>query len=241
MNLLLLISIILKLGAAPFQAWFILVIQGIDWFKSFILLTWQKLAPLFIINYIYFNSNYIIIAAAISSIVGAIGGLNQTSLKKILAFSSVNHLGWIFIILHLNNNILKYYFIIYIFIISFCIIFLNLNSLFNLNQNFSNLQIIIFVIRFLSLGGLPPFLGFFPKWIIIQQLIQNNFYLITFILIITALITLFYYLQITLNIITFNFSNQKWLIFSEKNKNYIVFRLARISILGLIFSNLLLI
>jgi NADH-ubiquinone oxidoreductase chain 2 len=167
-----------------------------------------------------------------------LGGLNQTHLKKILAFSSVNHLGWLFIILHLNNNLLKYYFLIYIFIVSFCVAFIQANSLNKINQIFTNSQKIIFIIRFLSLGGLPPFLGFFPKWIVIQQLIQNNFFLINFILIITALITLFYYLQIIITLLTFNFSNQIWIIFSENKINVIVFLISTLTCLGLIFSNI---
>jgi NADH-ubiquinone oxidoreductase chain 2 len=48
----------------------------------------------------------------------------------------------------------------------------------------------------ISLGGLPPFLGFIPKWLVLTNLISNNLFLLRIILVISSLITLFFYLRI---------------------------------------------
>jgi len=180
-NFLIYLSLIIKLGAAPFHFWFPNVIEGLTWINRLILMTWQKIAPIIIISYSLFN-NIITIIIIFSIIVGSIGGLNQTSLRKIIAFSSINHIGWILTALFFNERLWFLYFFIYR-ILNIRLIFLFHNiKIFYLNQIFSifiNSYLIkfIFLINFLSLGGLPPFLGFFPKWIIIQSLsnINQNF------------------------------------------------------------------
>jgi NADH-ubiquinone oxidoreductase chain 2 len=182
-----------------------------------------------------------------SIFVGAIGGLNQTSLRKLIAFSSINHLGWILRNIINNENLWKIYFIFYSFL-SFCIIFIFNNfKLFNLNQIFSlkiknKNQKLIFYIPLLSLGGLPPFLGFFPKWITIEIIIFNNFIFLIFLIINFTLITLYFYIRICYsafllnhNFLNWNFS---WNFFLNKNFNFlnlIIF----FSIFGLLIINLI--
>jgi NADH:ubiquinone oxidoreductase subunit 2 (subunit N) len=55
-------------------------------------------------------------------------------------------------------------------------------------------QTILFL-SFLSLGGLPPFLGFLPKWVVLNSVLGGGLYVISLLIIVTSLFILFYYLR----------------------------------------------
>jgi NADH-ubiquinone oxidoreductase chain 2 len=65
----------------------------------------QKAAPLILLSYLIDINNFTLIIILASTIVGSIGGLNQTSIRKILTYSSINHTGWILIALATSENI----------------------------------------------------------------------------------------------------------------------------------------
>lgn len=238
---LVILPLIIKLGASPFHNWFIIVIQRLDWVMCYLLMTLQKIAPLFLINFLFQKSNLILLFALTSLIVGSIGGLNQTSLNKIMAFSSINHLGWILTTNLLNKYILIIYVTFYLFMNLFTLQFLYIKTIFNFNQITHNYNFIIWSIRILSLGGLPPLIGFLPKWMVVQMLILNNFNFTCFILISTALITLIFYLRIIISRIIFTSSIQKWILLYNYNVNtsFVIF-LSSLTVLGLILYNLFL-
>lgn len=191
-------TILIKLGAAPFHFWLPQVIDRISWINNLVLMTIQKIAPIIILSYIV-NSSFLVIIVILNIIVRAMRGFNQTSLRKIMAFSSINHIGWIFIGLIFNETLWLNYFLFYsLFSLAIVIIFKSFNlyfikQTFSLKINF--LQKILIFCSFLSLGGLPPFLGFFPKWTIIQFLVEFNVPLLT-IIVICSLIILYFYLRI---------------------------------------------
>lgn len=230
----------LKLGAAPFHFWFPNIIDGLTWINSLILLTWQKLAPLTIISYTPYN-NFIIFFIVCSTFIGAIGGLNQTSLRKLLAFSSINHISWLLIAELYRNSLWLFYFIIYRIInISIIIIFKNLN-LFHINQIFifNNNQLILkfcFFINFFSLGGLPPFLGFLPKWIVIENIIKSKLFILTLFIVIIALITLFFYARLTFSAFLLSYPSIKWnKIDPPINKKFNLLAISYFNIISIIF------
>lgn len=238
-------ALFLKIGAAPFHFWLPTIIEGLSWTNNLILITWQKIAPIVVISY-RINYNYFIIVIVLCIIIGSLGGLNQTSLRKIIAFSSINHLGWILSSLLFNLSLWWNYFIIYIFLSIRLVFIFNIFQLFYINQSFStniNSPVIKFIIftNLLSLGGLPPFLGFIPKWLIIQNLINtNNYFLITIILVFT-LITLFFYIRITFSAFIFNYSTNFWniKITSFIKYKWILYLFSTISIFGLIIISLI--
>lgn len=218
-NIIITRAIILKLGAAPLHFWFPNIIEGLSWNNTLIILTWQKIAPLMIISLSYIN-NFITFFILISRIIGSIGGLNQTSLKKILAFSSINHISWLLLANLINNILWRFYFFMYFLMNYSIIIILKIYNLLNISQFFlfkSNYSLIkfCFLINLLSLGGLPPFIGFFPKWIIIENLINNNNLFMLFLLIITTLITLYFYARLSFTAFLFNYPRFSWI----KNTN----------------------
>lgn len=224
-EIIILSSLLLKRGSAPFHFWFPNVIEGLSWINALLLITWQKIAPLILISYIIFKP-LIITRIILSRLIGALGGLNQTSLRKLIAYSSINHLGWILAALYNSNQLWIIYFIFYSFL-SFSIIFIfNMFKISHINQLFSmffyskNIKFFLFF-NLLSLGGLPPFLGFFPKWMTIQILtINNQFILLTFIVLIT-LITLYFYIRLCYSAFILNYYENNWIKSSFYNSFYI--------------------
>nr|YP_010326973.1 NADH dehydrogenase subunit 2 [Eucarta virgo]UNP54233.1 NADH dehydrogenase subunit 2 [Eucarta virgo] len=233
-------SMLMKMGSTPFHFWFPNIIEGLSWFNSFILMTWQKITPMILLSY-YFNKNFILFIIIINIIIGAIGGLNQTSLRKLMAFSSINNLGWMISAMMISENLFIFYIFMYSFMISImCFLFYILN-LFYMNQLFiNNMNFFIkinLLINFLSLGGLPPFIGFFPKWIIINFLINNNLYLLVFIFIMMSLIMLFFYIRITYSAFMFNYFKMKWFKIFIKNNHFMLINFfSFISLSGMIIS-----
>lgn len=183
----------------------------------------------------------------LSTFIGALGGLNQTSLRKLIAFSSINHLGWMLRNIINNENIFKIYFLLYsILSLTVILIFMNFN-MFNLNQIFSisiknKIQKIFINIPLLSLGGLPPFLGFFPKWITIETIMNLNFYFLIIFMVNFSLITLYFYIRISYSSFILNHNNLNWnfykSIFNFKNFKSLYIMIF-LSIFGLIFINLI--
>nr|YP_010564754.1 NADH dehydrogenase subunit 2 [Graptomyza semicircularia]UZA61157.1 NADH dehydrogenase subunit 2 [Graptomyza semicircularia] len=208
-------SLLMKTGAAPFHFWFPNVMEGLNWNNSLILMTWQKIAPLMLISYLM-NKFLMFSSIILSIIIGSLGGLNQTSLRKLMTFSSINHLGWMMMSMYSNESLWIMYFLIYSFL-SFNLIFLfNIFKLYHINQLFSlfffnkNLKFILFF-NLLSLGGLPPFLGFLPKWLTIQYLTINNQLFMLTIMIMMTLITLYFYLRLCYTAFMLNYNENNWI------------------------------
>nr|QBF01183.1 NADH dehydrogenase subunit 2 [Stegana latigena] len=244
-SMIILSSLLLKSGAAPFHFWFPNIMEGLSWMNCLLLMTWQKIAPLMLISHI--NMKLLLFSSIIMSVmIGSLGGLNQSSLRKLMAFSSINHLGWMLMALNSNEIIWMIYFLMYSFL-SFTLIFMfNNYKIFHFNQMFSlffNSKILKFILfmNFLSLGGLPPFLGFLPKWLVIQQLSLENQYFLLFTLIMTTLITLFFYLRICYSAFMLNYYENNWNMNTEiKYMNYNLYLIMSFfSIFGLSFISIL--
>nr|YP_011010511.1 NADH dehydrogenase subunit 2 [Ventidius harrisoni]WPW47139.1 NADH dehydrogenase subunit 2 [Ventidius harrisoni]WPW47152.1 NADH dehydrogenase subunit 2 [Ventidius harrisoni] len=223
------LAMITKMGMAPMHLWFINIISKISWMNCMMIMTWQKIAPLFVLSNMNGNSKIMMILSLISAMVGAIGGINQVSIKKMLAYSSINHLGWMTICLDKDNEMWMKYLIIYSIMIIMLTLSMQMNSINFINQMNINMKSKMektnFLIMMLSLGGLPPFIGFLPKWLVIQSLMQTNSMLTLFIILMSSMITLFYYLRMITPIIMMNNITNKWNMnkYSMKNKNMIMF------------------
>nr|QXT45643.1 NADH dehydrogenase subunit 2 [Idaea simplicior] len=233
-------SLLMKMGSAPFHFWFPNIIEGLSWFNNFILMTWQKITPMILLSY-YFNKNFLIFSIIMNIIIGSLGGLNQTSLRKILTFSSINNMGWMISSIMISENLWMFYLFMYSFLTSIMIYFFYMMNLYFINQLFIlNLKPLIkinLLINFLSLGGLPPFIGFFPKWIIINFLMLNNYYFLIFIFIMMSLIILFFYIRIIYSSFMMNYFKMKWFKIKIKNNFFLWLNFFSIfSSLGIILS-----
>nr|QNE85790.1 NADH dehydrogenase subunit 2 [Musca autumnalis] len=217
MEMIIFSALLLKSGSAPFHFWFPNVMEGLSWINALILMTWQKIAPLMLISYVIFKP-LIIISIILSSLIGALGGLNQTSLRKLMAYSSINNLGWMLAAMY-NSNIWLVYFLFYTFL-TFSMVFMfnmfkisYINQLFTLFFHEKSIKFFLFF-NLLSLGGLPPFLGFLPKMFVIQSLTMNNqLFLLTFMVMMT-LITLYFYMRLCYSAFMLNYYENNWMTFS---------------------------
>nr|UEK21361.1 NADH dehydrogenase subunit 2 [Ligyra sp. 2017] len=245
MEMLIISSLLLKSGAAPFHFWFPGTMEGLSWTSALTLMTWQKIAPLMLISYLFIKS-FMMYPIILSALVGSMGGLNQTSLRKLMAFSSINHIGWMMAAMTSDEALWLLYFIMYSFLSSTLILMFNSFQLFHFNQLFSffipskPLKFTMFM-NMLSLGGLPPFLGFLPKWLVIQLLTNNNQMLLMFIMTMFTLITLFFYLRMTFAAFMLNYYESSWIITAKMNNYhlYLYLTFSFLSISGLIMLSLI--
>nr|YP_010956589.1 NADH dehydrogenase subunit 2 [Xenolepidichthys dalgleishi]WMY89682.1 NADH dehydrogenase subunit 2 [Xenolepidichthys dalgleishi]WNH22402.1 NADH dehydrogenase subunit 2 [Xenolepidichthys dalgleishi] len=197
------LALMLKLGLAPTHFWMPEVIQGLDLTTGLIMSTWQKLAPLSLLLQIpSLNSNLMIAVGLTSTLIGGWGGLNQTQLRKIMAYSSIAHLGWMVLIVTFNPKLTLLALIMYITMTLAMFLILKMN--YSLNMNTLSTSWAKFPILaasapliLLSLGGLPPLSGFMPKWFILQELTKQELPLTATIAALSALLSLYFYLRLS--------------------------------------------
>nr|YP_010490497.1 NADH dehydrogenase subunit 2 [Smilium sinense]UWM12983.1 NADH dehydrogenase subunit 2 [Smilium sinense] len=231
----LMMALATKLGMPPFHFWFPEVMSGLSWINSLIITTWQKLAPLIIMS-LMFYSDILIFFSISSALVGAISGLNQTSLRKIIAYSSISHLGWMMGVMYKESDLWFLYFILYsiitfVIIISFWIMKFNYFSQL-LNSENMNMKIISST-NLLSLGGLPPLMGFYPKLISFYILMKTP--LLMSFLIFSSLITLFFYTRLCFSSFSLCDYKLNWYsLFKELKKYPALFILNMMSVFGII-------
>nr|BBB16169.1 NADH dehydrogenase subunit 2 [Pagurus maculosus] len=205
-------ALLLKLGAAPFHFWFPQIMEGLTWPRLIILMTIQKIAPLSLILLLMpYQQTYMIVvsSAILSAIIGSVMGINQTSLRKIMAFSSINHMAWMLAAAILSENMMFMYFLFYCCISgSVALIFHNHQAFYISNlidkKEVSSISNFTMFTALFSLGGLPPFTGFIPKWFIIQELNNFNMFMLFTVLLSCTLITLYFYLRIAIPFLTFS-------------------------------------
>nr|AUW38577.1 NADH dehydrogenase subunit 2 [Cryptacrus comes] len=216
---LIMVSLLIKLGAAPFHMWLPEMITKMSWINGMLLMTWQKIAPLMMMNNLTLNNKILYTTVILSVMVGTLGGLNQMSLRKIMGYSSINHLGWMLSLSKTKSYWINYLMIYSIMVIMMCWMFnqynmIHLNQVNNMNLTFT--EKMNYITAMLSLGGLPPFLGFLPKWMVIQTMMNNQLIMMMIIMMMCSLISLFYYMRImTSMMLSFSMSN-KWITTQPK-------------------------
>nr|AVN67993.1 NADH dehydrogenase subunit 2 [Cosmozosteria sp. B117] len=245
MNMIMTTPLLLKSGAAPFHWWFPSIMEGLSWNNCFILMTLQKIAPLMLISYILNMNVFMAVIILLSVIIGSIGGLNQISIRKILTYSSINHMGWMLAAMSIGENMWMFYFTIYSILTLAIISIIKPFQISYINQTFlmkNEIPIMKFLLfmTLLSLGGLPPFLGFLPKWMIIQYMISSNMTPIILLMVVMSLMTLYYYLRMCYASFIILHIEPKWNVqYYENNKiNSFSVMLSSISMLGLIMITL---
>nr|WNH24162.1 NADH dehydrogenase subunit 2 [Diogenichthys laternatus] len=195
-------ALALKLGLAPVHFWLPEVLQGLSLTTGLILSTWQKLAPLTLITQLPSTSPTLLIFLGLTStLTGGWGGLNQTQLRKLLAYSSIAHLGWMVLIPQFNPTLTIFALLTYILMTTSTFLTFKTSNATNIptlstswtkNPALTALAPLIL----LSLGGLPPLTGFAPKMLILQELAKQNFPLTATFAALTALLSLYFYLHI---------------------------------------------
>nr|WNH18566.1 NADH dehydrogenase subunit 2 [Lutjanus analis] len=197
------IALALKIGLAPTHAWLPEVLQGLDLTTGLILSTWQKLAPFALLLQIQpTNSSLLILLGLMSTLIGGWGGLNQTQLRKILAYSSIAHLGWMILVLQFSPSLTLLTLLTYFIMTFSTFLVFKLNKATNINTlavSWAKAPALTSLtpLVLLSLGGLPPLTGFMPKWLILQELTKQDLAPTATLAALTALLSLYFYLRLT--------------------------------------------
>nr|YP_002887508.1 NADH dehydrogenase subunit 2 [Istiophorus platypterus]WCO09545.1 NADH dehydrogenase subunit 2 [Istiophorus platypterus]WCO09571.1 NADH dehydrogenase subunit 2 [Istiophorus platypterus]WCO09623.1 NADH dehydrogenase subunit 2 [Istiophorus platypterus]WCO09649.1 NADH dehydrogenase subunit 2 [Istiophorus platypterus]WCO09662.1 NADH dehydrogenase subunit 2 [Istiophorus platypterus] len=197
------LALALKIGLAPTHTWLPEVLQGLDLTTGLILSTWQKLAPFALLLQIQTtNPSILILLGILSTLVGGWGGLNQTQLRKILAYSSIAHLGWMILVLQFSPSLTLLALLTYFIMTFSTFLVFKLNKSTNINTlatSWTKAPILTSLapLVLLSLGGLPPLTGFMPKWLILQELAKQDLAPLATLAALTALLSLYFYLRIS--------------------------------------------
>nr|AFN88601.1 NADH dehydrogenase subunit 2 [Etheostoma neopterum] len=197
------LALALKIGLAPVHSWLPEVLQGLDLTTGLVLSTWQKLAPFALLLQIQpANSAILITLGLASTLVGGWGGLNQTQLRKILAYSSIAHLGWMILVLQFSPSLtlltLLMYFVMTLS--TFLVFKLSKSTTVNmLATSWAKAPTLTALapLVLLSLGGLPPLAGFMPKWLILQELAKQDLAPTATLAAMSALLSLYFYLRLS--------------------------------------------
>nr|AHY86947.1 NADH dehydrogenase subunit 2 [Aethopyga siparaja] len=196
-------AISMKLGLVPFHFWFPEVLQGSPLITGLLLSTAMKLPPLTLLYMTSpsLNPTVLTIMAILSAAIGGWMGLNQTQIRKIMAFSSISHLGWMAIILVYNPKLTLLNF--YLYSMMTAAVFLTLNTikalkLTTLMTAWTKTPALnaMLLLTLLSLAGLPPLTGFLPKWLIIQELTKQEMAPAATVIALLSLLSLFFYLRL---------------------------------------------
>ena len=192
---LLIIALAIKLGAAPFHFWFPSVIKSVSWTVATLLITWQKVAPIALMVSVFDQKSLLSFIGTTRALIGGIGGINQTHIRALLAYSSIGHMGWIIAGITFSPSSAFMYFIIYL-VISFGVattcMLSNVGPLKNTLNPQKNLYHKLLIPIIISLGGLPPLAGFIPKLLVLSSI---NSVLVPLILMASSLMNLTYYLN----------------------------------------------
>ena len=219
---LVLIALFFKVSAAPFHIWTPDVYEGSPTISTLFFATLPKFASLIFLFRIYHELNipkidslhYIFqLVCAISLLVGVYGAITQKIIKRLLAFSSINHIGFMLLAImsyqYMSEGTIFFYLIIYL-ITTFGVfsVILNLRTsegeitlLTGLNglKASSRSKAISMLVFLFSLAGIPPFAGFFAKFFILSASINEGFYILSVIAVISSVIAAFYYLSVIKN------------------------------------------
>ena len=214
-----LIGLVFKIGAAPFHFWLPDVYEGAPNNISSFFAIVPKIAFIGILirlffdvffHISYFFELFFYVIAFFSMLIGALSSLQQKKIKRLLAYSSISHVG--FILIGFTSNMLNTIPFILLYIIIYIITSINLwTSYLSLNINhkpikyltdLSNIYTInkllafIIILNIFSLAGIPPLAGFFSKLFIFFSAIKNNYFSLVFFGIFISIISSFYYLKI---------------------------------------------
>ena len=201
------VSLLFKLSIAPFHMWAPDVYEGAPTVITALLAIVPKVAVFSILVQIGAVTNMVLGCAIISIIYGSVGALNQTKIKRLLAYSGIAHMGFTLLggaIESFESIQAGLIYIIVYTIMSICSfsIILSLNFRKNLIIEFSGLSrdnsVIAFTLGlvFLSIAGIPPLTGFLSKWFVLLAGVSGGYYLIAIVVVISSVIAGVYYVRV---------------------------------------------
>ena len=214
-----LVGLAFKISAVPFHMWAPDVYEGSPTVVTLFFAIVPKVAALTVfIRFLYIPfvnmieqwQPILIFLSIASMIFGAIAAIGQNNLKRLIAYSSIGHMGYALAGLSTNSNEGIQGSIVYITIYLFmnlaffcCLLMLKRNDeyfetvddLSGLSKNHPILSLSLLVILF-SLAGIPPLAGFFAKFYVFKAVIEQSMYFLAIVGLLSTVIAAFYYLKI---------------------------------------------
>lgn len=210
------IALLFKLAAAPFHMWAPDVYEGSPTIVTAFFAIVPKIGTLGVLILLLtgpflslFNElqPIILFSACLSLIVGSVGALNQAKMKRLLAYSAISHIGFLLVGL-LPNSLLGIH-ACFVYICLYIVMSFNTFAFVLANFRHGNFitqlsglsrqnPILAFTFAFtlLSIAGVPPLAGFYSKYLVLLQAVNNEFFGVALIGIICSCIAGFYYLRI---------------------------------------------
>jgi len=212
-------AIAFKISAAPFHMWTPDVYQGAPTSVTAFFAIVPKIAALALLIRLAFGpfaaahdqcSQVLYLLAIASLLFGAFGGIAQKNIKRLMAYSSINHMGYMLIGLVAGANVgieaVILYLLIYLITTSgvFALILCmrkegiavdSIKNLSGLSQSHPAFAYAMAILLF-SLSGLPPLAGFFGKLFIFNAAVAQGYYLLAVLGVLTSVVAAFYYLRI---------------------------------------------
>ena len=215
----LVIGVAFKLGAVPFHMWVPDVYEGSPTSVTMFLSTVPKIAAIALLIRLlidglgdlqHYWSDLLMIIAVLSIALGSLVALMQSNIKRMLAYSTISHIG--FVLLGFVTGVVEGYGAAVFYVLVYILMSLAaFGSIIALNKNgFEADQIsdyqglskhspwfaLIILVVMLSMAGVPPFIGFYSKLFILQQVIAEGYVILAVIAVVFAVISAYYYLQI---------------------------------------------
>nr|AZL93127.1 NADH dehydrogenase subunit 2 [Brachymeria sp. ZJUH_2016006] len=227
-------SMLVKIGIWPFYLWLKNLIYNMNWITIFIILSIQKLIPMYILLMIFQNflNIWMFLILMINLFYSSFMGLSMSNFKMLIIYSSMIQNSWMIFMMIINENLFLKYFIYYLLIMmNLCMILnmMNMNKMNNYNYLFLKNKKLFFLMNFmiLSLAGIPPFFGFSLKIIAIDMFKDLNLMYYSIFMILISVMSMFFYIRmILLNILMIFLKNKlNWfnLFFFEKIKFNIIY------------------
>jgi NADH-quinone oxidoreductase subunit N len=212
-------GLLFKLGAAPFHAWLPDVYEGSPKHITLFFTTLPKITLICLLLRLFldigedisiFFSSFFYFCSVSSIFIGSLVALQQKKIKRLLAYSSISHIGFILIGFTVCSfksiEFILFYLVIYI-IMSFNIwsIFLAVKlknkplKYLTSCTNFSKINPVLstlIILNLFSLAGIPPLAGFFSKVFILFLAIENSFIGLATLAVIISVVSAFYYLRL---------------------------------------------
>lgn len=196
-EILIVMVLLLKLGAVPFHGWFLSLVKTVNIYVIFLLSTIQKIIPLVIMRILNYWIRIIFFVSIISFMVTLFLGLSLLRFFKILALSRINNLVWILISIFRGFQYLALYFFIYAWLfLGIYLVFCETNKrIFHHIQMTTTINKLYTIFILISIGGLPPIVGFLGKVSVIKVTLMTVNRIFIIFLLFSSLFILFLYIR----------------------------------------------
>ena len=221
------ILLLFKLGIVPIHTWFVLIGSKMNWSILTILITWQKTIPIYLI--IYSLKIIALIRAILSIIIGTILQYKNIKRKRLIIYSRISNSCWIIVAILINIQLILIFCTIYFFSVAIIIQIIKIKQL---KTTKKRNELIASFLLILILAGIPPSIGFIPKWILFKEFVLNNITTTAFILFFFTTINFYVYLRLFLKTLMKRESNN---VIELKNNRFIKFIASFSTIYGIMF------